>query len=123
MPGIESACNTVPRNSTPFMGYSIRVENYRYNAWIPFDGTLNRGEWASSVAEAGGGTQYEELYDHHGDDGSNWADGYENENVASAQPSVVAALWAELRMHFDVPPGEAPRSRLEVGSASLAALG
>ena len=26
VPGIESACNSVPRNVTPWMGYSVRVE-------------------------------------------------------------------------------------------------
>ena len=36
---------------------------------------------------SGGGTEWQELYDHHGDDGTNWADGYENENIADAQPS------------------------------------
>ena len=85
-PGIESACNSVPRNVTPFMGYSIRVENYRYNAWIAFDGLSNRGKWAEAE-RSGGGTEWQELYDHHGDDGTNWADGYENENIADAQPS------------------------------------
>ena len=71
-PGIESACNSVPRNVTPFMGYSIRVENYRYNAWIPFDGTANRGEWARAERPGGGGTEYEELYSHVGDNGTDW---------------------------------------------------
>jgi hypothetical protein len=120
-PGIESACNSVPRNSTPFMGYSIRVDSYRYNAWIEFDGTQNRGQWARAE-KPGGGTEYEELYSHKGDDGTNWADGFENENIATAQPTIVAALWTELRRHFDTPPGQKPLQRTAVDQSVLAAL-
>ena len=102
-------------------GYSIRVENYRYNAWIAFDGANNRGQWAEAE-RSGGGTLWQELYNHTGDDGTNWADGYENENIAEAQPALVAPLWAELRRHFDTPPGAPPLPRTAVDPTVLAAL-
>jgi hypothetical protein len=67
---------------------------------IPFDGTMNRGKWAMAAANA---SRSQELYDHAGDDGPNWADGFENTNEAAAHPDVVAQLFAQLRSRFDTP--------------------
>ena len=102
MHGIESACNSVPRNVTPFMGYTVRVEDYRYTAWIQFNGTRNRGEWTVAAADS---SRSEELYDHTGDDGTNWADGFENVNLAAdpAHRGMVAELFAMVRARFDTP--------------------
>ena len=50
----------VPRNVTPFMGYTVRVEDYRYTAWISFDGTRNRGNWEEAAADT---NRSHELYD------------------------------------------------------------
>jgi hypothetical protein len=51
------------------------------------------------------------------------ADGFENENIAAAETSVVVSLWAELRRHFDTKPGAPPLARTEVDPLVLAALG
>ena len=98
--GIESACNSVSRNVTPFMGYTVRVEDWRYTCWIPFDGTSNRGEWAAAATDS---QRSEELYDHHGDTGENWADGFENENVAHGNKALVSSLFDMVRARFDTP--------------------
>jgi hypothetical protein len=39
------------------MGYSIRTDEWRYTAWVPFNASTHTPEWA----QAWGG---EELYDH-----------------------------------------------------------
>ena len=44
--GPESACNSVPRVDIPYMGYSVRTDGWRYTAWLPFNGTKNRADWA-----------------------------------------------------------------------------
>lgn len=38
---------------------------------------------------------------HAGDTGENWADGYENENVAEQHGGLVAKLFGMLRARFD----------------------
>eukprot|EP00912_Choanoflagellata_sp_UC4_P000153 UC4_evm1s100 len=82
------------------MGYTVRVEDWRYTCWIPFNGTRNRGEWAITAELL---EKNEELYDHRGDNGENWADGYENENVAAEFKELAASLFNLLRSHFDTP--------------------
>ena len=67
---------------------------------IPFDGAANRGNWAVAAANA---SRSQELYDHDGDDGPDWADGFENTNEAGMHADVVARLFAQLRSRFDTP--------------------
>eukprot|EP00039_Didymoeca_costata_P032396 m.37670 g.37670 ORF g.37670 m.37670 type:complete len:611 (-) comp9338_c0_seq2:59-1891(-) len=97
--GPESACNSVKREDIAYMGYTVRVQGWRYTVWIGFNGTRNRGIWPSSAAPMA------ELYDHSGNNGtsSNVMDAYENENVvedAKNQP-LVASLYTLLKNRFD----------------------
>ena len=98
--GIESACNSVPRNITPFMGYTVRTDRWRYTVWIPFDGASNRGKWSAAAANI---SRSQELYDHSGDTGTNWADGFENVNEAANYTEVVEELFQMLTNRFDTP--------------------
>jgi|Transcript_19691 iduronate 2-sulfatase len=98
MPGqpadIFNNCEAVPAHNITAMGYSIRTVQWRFTEWYAWDG-------ASCVAkfEKALGT---ELYDHRiAASGSALDfDATENENVASAQPDVVAALRKKLQLRF-----------------------
>lgn len=98
--GPESACNTVKRADIPYMGYSVRVDDWRYTMWLAFDGKRNRGDWAGLPASLHG----EELYAHKGDTGADF-DAFENENVAASQANapMVRELRQLLRTRFDTP--------------------
>ena len=86
--GPESACNSVQLVDIAYMGFSVRVDNWRYNAWLSFNGTTNRGDWDSvgpgilSATIGQKGLLGEELYDHTGDDGTDF-DAFENVNLAA----------------------------------------
>lgn len=69
------------------MGYSIRVDGWRYTEWVEWNGAELKPEWVRLVGR--------ELYDHHGDDELDF-DKYENSNVADTNPDVVAQLSAIL---------------------------
>jgi iduronate 2-sulfatase len=101
--GPESACNEVRLAEIGYMGYSIRTDRWRYTVWLAFNGTANRAVWPSTAAVGAGGDGLlgEELYDHEGDDGSDF-DAYENVNLAT-KPSFAgtkAKLLATLRAKF-----------------------
>ena len=90
--GPESACNTVRLVNIGYMGFSARVDGWRYTAWLSFNGTANRGDWDLVQPGGGGvvgavagqaGLLGEELYDHADDDGTDF-DAFENVNLASA---------------------------------------
>jgi hypothetical protein len=89
------SCNSVPRSQFDFMGYSVRNADWRYTAWLPWDGAALRAEWDGEAVE--------ELYAHTGDVGGSFDD-YENANEAAANPQVAAALRARLRQFFDRAP-------------------
>ena len=76
-------------------GYSIRTEDWRLTAWLPWIGASLAGDWSRPNAT--------ELYDHKGDSGTGLdaLDDYENENVASQNPAVVEELMRQLRQHFE----------------------
>jgi hypothetical protein len=89
-------CEFVPRDKMDFMGYSIRTREWRYTAWLRWDGSLLAPMWNASVGV--------ELYDHraatmpaHGHSG--WR---ENENLAAvpAHAVVVSELHSQLKAHF-----------------------
>ena len=59
--GIESACNSVERNNTPFMGYTVRIKGFRYTEWVAFNASTNqekesKPDWNRTVGS--------ELYVH-----------------------------------------------------------
>eukprot|EP00949_MAST-11_sp_MAST-11-sp1_P002236 g2236.t1 len=92
---LNSACNNVPREQIPFMGFSVRTKLWRYTVWLPFDGRKNRADWSNSTSKV------DELYSHAGDDGSNF-NLFETVNVAEEHmDDIVPSLFALLRERFD----------------------
>lgn len=89
-------CEFVPRDKMDFMGYTIRTREWRYTAWLGWDGSKLAPLWNTSVGA--------ELYDHrsrtmppHGHSG--WR---ENENLVgvAAHAAVVSELHSQLKAHF-----------------------
>jgi iduronate 2-sulfatase len=91
----------VPDNKTEgvetIMGYSIRVRDWRYTAWMRWDYETSCAVWTG----ADGGVHARELYDHAGDDGTDY-DKFENKNEASdpANAAVVSKLHARIVSKF-----------------------
>ena len=91
---VADSCTMTPRNSLGFMGYSIRTDDWRFTAWLQWDGAALRANWSAVNAT--------ELYNHTGDDGLTLSalDDYENDNVAQLNPDIARSLMAQLRDHF-----------------------
>eukprot|EP00048_Salpingoeca_helianthica_P020164 m.5170 g.5170 ORF g.5170 m.5170 type:complete len:511 (-) comp4470_c0_seq2:36-1568(-) len=93
--GFERCTNCFQTNSSNFeyMGFSIRTEAWRYNAWVGWNGKTLQPRWDNVAAR--------ELYAHTGDDGTSFDD-WENENVADdpAHADTVAQLHATLVAAF-----------------------
>uniref|UniRef100_A0A1X7TKQ4 Sulfatase N-terminal domain-containing protein n=1 Tax=Amphimedon queenslandica TaxID=400682 RepID=A0A1X7TKQ4_AMPQE len=92
----NNSCSETSKNK--FMGYSVRVPNWRYTAWMEWDDSRLKAKWESEPYAV-------ELYDHHKSDG---ADGTENdfnqceiENVADKNPEVVKELQNQLKSFFN----------------------
>ena len=84
-------------NKVIYMGYSIRVPNWRYTAWMEWED--GKGKWDKKPYAV-------ELYDHHGDDET--SGGTENdfnqceiENVAENNPDIAETLQQQLKDFFD----------------------
>lgn len=77
---------------TVYMGYSVRSPDWRCTLWFAWDKNTGCADWSTSPYAT-------ELYDHHGDDGTQFA-AFENENVAASNPDIVAKHAAVLRAHF-----------------------
>ena len=88
----RQACNNAKRDTFNAMGYTVRVADWRYTAWLPWNGTTLRADWD--------GPRATELYDHKGDDSTDM-DAYENVNVAAQNQAVAQKLHAQLRAFFD----------------------
>lgn len=92
----NNKCEFVERSEIPFMGYSLRVDAWRYTEWATWDGARLRPDWTKLA-----GT---ELYAHEAGDTAAPCDEavnacfdrFENVNVAKEQPEVVAQLSAQL---------------------------
>ena len=83
-----SIFNKFHRNETKLMGYSIRVEDWRYTAWFQFDPV------AIVPLVDGHHSLGRELYDHRGDTGL-WMD-WPGENVNLVDKREHAGLVEEL---------------------------
>ena len=74
------------------MGFSLRTERYRYTEYVRWNGSSLTPIWDEVFSR--------ELYDHEGDDGTDY-DGFEMQNQLDAingtSPQVVAQLAAQLR--------------------------
>ena len=92
-------------HSPTHQGYTVRVESWRYTAWIQFNGTTNRGKWGD-VGSTAGWLVGEELYSHDDSTQVDDFDATENENLA-AKPENAATrtqLLNALKARFDTPP-------------------
>lgn len=83
-----SIFNKFHRNETRLMGYSVRVEDWRYTAWFEFD------DVAIAPITDGQHSLGNELYDHRGDTGL-WMD-WPGENINVVDRPEHAALVQEL---------------------------
>ena len=82
-------CEFVDRSEIPWMGYSMRTDDYRYTEWAAWNGTLLAPDWGTLAGV--------ELYDHRNSTGSCF-DCTENSNLAHlpAFASVAAGLSKQL---------------------------
>ena len=78
------------------MGYSVRTRNWRYTAWLRWNRKQNKPVMYSGLLED---ADFEELYDHEGDDGTNY-DNFEIRNVIDMYPQVAAHLRNILRIEI-----------------------
>jgi iduronate 2-sulfatase len=78
-----------------YQGYSVRVDEWRYTAWMKFDGVNNSGLWDEPLVG-------EELYSHANDAGTDF-DAFENVNVVEQNADVRQELMALLRKRFHAP--------------------
>jgi iduronate 2-sulfatase len=53
---VADSCTMTPRDQLDWMGYSIRTDDWRYTAWVKWDGSTLQPEWTSVNAT--------ELYPH-----------------------------------------------------------
>jgi len=78
-----------------YMGYSVRVDEWRYTEWYPWNGETLEANWTSIYAS--------ELYDWRGSDNTNMDyDLFENTNLANSRgyEVVLLELKALLRRQF-----------------------
>jgi len=90
----RAGCNNAKRGTFDFMGYSVRVDLWRYTVWVPWDGDKLVPVW-----DATGNQTAEELYSHEGDDGTDF-DAFENVNMATTHPDVASQLRAQVKDFF-----------------------
>lgn len=78
-----------------FMGYTVRVDEWRYTEWLPWDQSKGDGDWNAEVFA-------KELYDHRSDNFtvSSDYDLLENINIITEFPGVGEELSRILRNHF-----------------------
>lgn len=91
----DNKCEFVERSLIPYMGYSLRVDGWRYTEWATWDGANLRPIWDKLVGV--------ELYSHDVDEGSTCNskengcfDGFENVNLYTTHPDVAANLSTQL---------------------------
>ena len=99
---VRLGCNNVKKEDFWAMGYSIRVDDYRFTRWLKWNGTALGVDWDDGDRA---GAHADELYSHAGDTGygpQNF-DAYENANLAAdpAHAAVAAQLAAQLRAFFE----------------------
>jgi hypothetical protein len=91
--GVRAAAPT--NEKITVMGYSLRVEGWRYTEWATFDGAAAGGRGSADWAAPLHGV---ELYDHSTGDVNDF-DAHENVNVAGhpENKELVASLSKQLR--------------------------
>ena len=97
---VRLGCNNVAKEDFWAMGYSVRVDAWRFTRWLRWNGTRLDVSWDDGDVD---GKHADELYSHAGDtgDGPGAVDAWENANLAGdgdpAHAAVVAQLAARLR--------------------------
>lgn len=84
-------CEFTDRLDVPWMGFSMRTDEYRYTEWAQWDGKAQRPNWGTLAGR--------ELYDHRADDGgATCFDDFENTNLAElpSHQDTVAKLSNQL---------------------------
>ena len=86
--------NNCTHDAIHYMGYSVRSIDWRYTEWHSFNVTRNCVDWTASPFAV-------ELYDHRGDDGTDF-NAFGNENVAgdSQYSNIIAQLHAVAAKQF-----------------------
>ena len=87
-----TSCIKTKRQQFTFMGYSVRTDTHRATFWMHWDGGALAGNFSAPPAAI-------ELYSHEGDGEADF-DAFENENVADAQPELVAQLLARAKTQW-----------------------
>lgn len=87
-------CNNVPSNKFQLMGFSVRDARFRFTRWLLWDPDMLAADWD--------GPYRDELYDHDGDDATDF-DAFENVNLAANMTfaSDVTRLAGLLQQTFD----------------------
>lgn len=86
---------TPQRNETEIMGYTIRVNDWRYTCWFEFDNT--------AIIVKTGAIIGRELYDHAGDPGElDWAGEHVNVVADKANSNVVEDLHAKILSYIQL---------------------
>ena len=88
-----TSCVHTKREDFTVMGYSVRTDEWRATFWMHWLGDKLVGDFSRKPAAV-------ELYSHAGDKESDF-DAFENENVAAANPDVVAKHLAIARAHWE----------------------
>lgn len=92
----HNGCNVDAEERVQFMGYSVRVPNWRYTAWMEWN--ENKAKWDKIPYAV-------ELYDHHESDAISGTENDFNqceiENVADRNPDIVKMLHNQLKDFFD----------------------
>ena len=95
----DNMCEFVERSKIPYMGYSLRVDTWRYTEWAAWNGTSLRPIWSSLVGV--------EMYKH---DASNTSlscnmhvnacfDHFENKNLANNPTYATEAAALSAKLH------------------------
>ena len=118
------SCTVTPRENLDWMGYSIRTDDWRYTAWVGWNGTSLTPHWdvvnatelyVHTVEEYGAGGDEGEGGGEGGEGGGGEGtrggsgpsdqdfDAWENVNVVNkpGHAAVVTALHGQLQAHFD----------------------
>lgn len=100
-------CKSSKIGEIQWMGYSVREERLRATAWLPWNGTTLRADWSGDLLGNA------ELYDHEGNDGSDF-DGFplQHANVVNREEHAegLQRLMGVLKEFYDRPSG-GPRGR------------
>ena len=92
-----NACCMIPQSQFDYMGYTMRTEDRRFTAWVPWNNLTLKVEWNNTQAMG------LELYDLTADTGRDFDFAGYSTNVAqdSANAKEVADLLADLHAEVD----------------------